>query len=77
MKKNEFLLEIDELLELDEGTLKGEEVLSDFEEWDSLAVISFIALADEKFDFIINGNELIEAKKVADLLNLVAEHIED
>ena len=46
MKKAQFLLALDELLELKPGTLKGSEKLSSFDNWDSLAVISLIALVD-------------------------------
>ena len=65
MKSNE------ELLELDAGGLKGDETLEGFESWDSLAVISFIALADEHFDIMVEGEALANATSVADLLRLV------
>ena len=48
MDRKEFLLALDEMLELDPGTLTGDETLESLEAWDSLAVISFIALVDEK-----------------------------
>ena len=48
MKRSDFLLLLDELLELPQGTLKGGEVLED-NGWSSIAVVGFIALADEQF----------------------------
>jgi acyl carrier protein len=76
MKKKDFLISLEDILELDEGSLKGTEPLDSFEEWDSLAVISFISLVDEMFDEIIDGDLLLDAKTVQDLLDLVSNHIE-
>lgn len=56
MNKQEFLNALEEILELDENTLKGDEVLMDIEQWDSLAFLSIIAMADEHFDIVIQGD---------------------
>lgn len=75
MNRNDFLLALDEMLELDPGTLKGPETLADIDSWDSLAVISFIALVDEKFSTVVSGERLAAAKTVEDLLTMVAEYV--
>ncbi|HZH27279.1 MAG TPA: phosphopantetheine-binding protein [Azospirillaceae bacterium] len=71
MTKTEFLAALDELLELDPGTLTGTEQLDDLDNWDSLAVVSFIALVDERLGLVVAGDALSKAKTVADLLALV------
>ncbi|HYC02653.1 MAG TPA: acyl carrier protein [Azospirillaceae bacterium] len=76
MNRKDFLLALDEMLELDPGTLQGPEVLKEIDSWDSLAVISFIALADEKFNVVVEGEKLAAAKTVDDLLALVADHVQ-
>lgn len=68
MDRKDFLLALDEMLELDEGTLTGDEELDSLDGWDSLAVISFIALVDEKLGIVVEGEKLAKAKTVADLL---------
>ena len=71
---NEKKLELlEDMLELDPGTLKPETVLEDLEEWDSVAVISFIALVDDEFDKVIKGVSVREQKTVGDLMALM-EH---
>lgn len=70
MNTTDFLLALDEMLELDPGTLTGTEALEDLENWDSLAVISFIALVDEKLGLVVEGEKLVKAKTVADLLTI-------
>jgi acyl carrier protein len=70
MTKADFLRELDEMLELTPGTLSGDEVLAEVDGWDSLAVISFIALVDEKLNLVVEGEKLARAKTVADLLDI-------
>jgi len=52
MTHDEFLLAMDRVLELPEGSLKGNENLDDLESWNSLAMVEYIALADT------NGSKL-------------------
>lgn len=75
MRREEFLREMDEMLELEPGTLKGPEALADLDGWDSLAVISFIALTDEKLDTVIDGESLAKAATVDDLLGLLGDRL--
>jgi len=75
MNKQEFLNELEEILELDPNSLKGDEVLSDIDEWDSLAFLSVIAMADENCDIVIEGDKLEKIQTVADLISLVKEHL--
>lgn len=75
MERNEFLLSLDELLELKPGTVKGSESLDSFEGWDSLAVISFMALVDEHFGVSLQPRKLAECKTVADLMALLGDRI--
>lgn len=70
MNSADFLRELDEMLELAPGTLTGDEKLVEVEGWDSLAVISFIALVDEKLGMVVEGEKLARAKTVADLLEI-------
>ncbi len=70
MDRKDFLLALDEMLELDAGTLTGSEELDSLDNWDSLAVISFIALVDEKLGLVVEGEKLAKAKTVDDLLAL-------
>ena len=75
MNRAEFLNEIEEILELDANTLSGPESLNDIEEWDSLAFLSVIAMADEQFDVVIQGDKLEQIETVDDLVALVQVHL--
>jgi len=70
MTKTEFYSELESMLELEAGTLKGTESLSELEGWDSMAVLSFIALADSKLGVVASPAALASCRTVPDLVNL-------
>ena len=65
----------DELLELEPGTAKGPETLDSFEGWNSLAVISLMALVDERFGLTLQPRRIAECQTVADLMGLLGDRI--
>ena len=74
MEKEQFLALIDELLELDSGTLKGDEEL-DSVDWNSIAVIGFMALVDEHFELSVSPASVARCKTVDDLAGLLGSKI--
>ncbi len=75
MHRSEFLPLLDELFELDSGTLKGSEDL-DAICWDSVRAIEFIVLVNEKFGLEVVPNSLMKAKTVDDLIALAGDKID-
>jgi acyl carrier protein len=70
MTRQDFLASIDEILELAPGTLKGPESLEDYPLWDSTAVISFMAVADNNNGAHLAPRDISGCKTVADLLRI-------
>ncbi|CAK7063308.1 phosphopantetheine-binding protein [Tissierella sp.] len=68
MTEKEKLEMLEEMMELEEGTLTPDSILADLEEWDSIAIISFIALVDDEFEKTIKGAQIREFKTIADAL---------
>ena len=68
----ELIALVEEILELEAGTVKLDDLLEDIE-WDSLANITFIAEIDTKLNQSIEGDALNECKTVKDLGALVAQ----
>lgn len=52
MDKQEFLGELANILDVD--AVNDGDILRDFASWDSLAVLSIVALADAKFGFTLS-----------------------
>jgi len=71
MTKKEFIEELESMLELEVGTIKGAELLVNLSGWDSMAAIGFIAMADQVAGVEVVPAELAQCKTVADLATLV------
>lgn len=76
MKKSEFLALIDDILEEPAGTVRPEQALDELPAWDSLAMVSFIAVVNGQFELTLQAERLKNAKTVDDLVALVGKHIE-
>jgi acyl carrier protein len=70
MTREEFLLEMDQILGLRAGTLRGEEKLEELQNWDSTALISLIVLAEQSNQAQISPDQVVGCSTVADLLRL-------
>ena len=76
MKTAEFIGHVEALLELNPGALQSSTKLADLPEWDSLAVMGFIAMMDTKFSMIVNVESISGATSVGDLVRLAGANIE-
>ncbi len=70
MTRDEFLLEMDEILGLPAGTLRGHEKLEELENWDSTALITLISLAETNNGVNMSPHQIVGCSTVADLLRL-------
>jgi acyl carrier protein len=73
MDKQLFYRKLDEMLELPEGIIHGPQQLADTAAWDSLAVISFIALADNQNHTSVPARLVSDCRTVDDLAALIGE----
>ncbi|MEI9897288.1 MAG: acyl carrier protein [Chthoniobacter sp.] len=62
---------LEQLVEVPAGTIQGNETLADFQGWDSLAVVGFIAAVDKHYQRAVPVQPLIEARTVGDLAALL------
>jgi acyl carrier protein len=71
MTEKEKLALLEEMLELDEGSLSPETSLESINEWDSVAALSLIVLMDEEFGRQLTGKEIKDLKYINDILSLM------
>lgn len=69
---------MEELLEqladiFDEDEVKGTDVLEDFEEYDSLSVLTIISFIGQKYNKTLTAKQVRECKTAQDLYNLIKE----
>jgi|688.fasta_scaffold2284144_1 acyl carrier protein len=65
---NEFISELESVLELDAGSLQLDKKLAEIEVWDSLAVLSFMAMMDSNYGATVVPSKLVECVTVCDLM---------
>lgn len=71
MELQKKLALIEDIMELDEGTLSPETMLGDIEEWDSLSALSFVVMLGDEFNRKISGNEIRAFRTVQDMLDVM------
>lgn len=71
MDKPAFFAAVAEILEADPAGLTGAETIDSVGNWDSLSVISFVAMVDSDLGQIVDGEKLKNARTLNDLAELV------
>ncbi len=71
MSTEEKIVIIEEIMDLDEGTLSESSVLADFDEWDSLSKLSLIATAKKQFNLVLKTETIKNFVTVADICNFL------
>jgi len=66
---DKFLKSLSEVFEIDD--IKPDDEFRDYEEWDSMAYLSVIAMIDENYDIVIPGEEFTKLNKVIDIYNYI------
>ena len=71
MTQEEKIALLEDMLELDGGTLAPETELSGIDEYDSMAKLSLIVLMDDEFSKKLTGEQIREFKTVQDILDFM------
>ncbi len=67
MTIEEKIAMLEEIMDLDEGTLSVDDNLEDYEEWDSLSKLSLIAEVKKQFGKVLSTNSIRSFKTVQDI----------
>ena len=70
MTREEFCIEMDEILGLPGGTIRGDEKLEELPNWDSTALVSFLVLAESNGGRSVSLADVASCVTVTDLLRL-------
>lgn len=73
MKEVEFFQELDEVFELDAGTIQPGDVFRDLPDWDSMTFLGLIAMVDEKTGVTLDPGDVLDCKSAHDLFCLVEQ----
>lgn len=72
MTRKQMLEELDRMFYLEPGTLTGAEKLKDISYWDSMAVLTFMSLLDERAGVAISPEAIVQCVTTGDLADLGA-----
>ncbi len=68
--EKDFLINVANILEID-NDLSLSDVFRDYQEWDSLALLSLLSMIDDEYEVIISEQKLNEMKTLNDILNFI------
>jgi acyl carrier protein len=76
MTRTIFLRMFEETIMAAPGSLTGNESLEALKDWDSLAVVVFIAQADDHFSISLSGDDILRCRTVNDLSGLLETRVQ-
>lgn len=71
--EKDFLKKFAEVLEIEDRELSLNDKFREYDEWDSLAFLSVIAMIDEEYDVLIEGKDFKKLETLGDILNAIKE----
>jgi len=63
--------QLKDILEIENIEVNLEDNFRDYENWDSMAALSVIAMIDDEFGVVINGEDFRQLNTVGDLIQAV------
>jgi acyl carrier protein len=72
--KNRFIELFKEALENEELEINMEDNFRDYDEWDSLTLLTVIAMIDEEYEIIIEGDRFDKLQTVGDVYNEIVKN---
>jgi len=76
MKRSEVIPELENVLGLEVGTINEEANIADVPQWDSMAILSFIAFVEDQFNLVLEGDQIAEVKTFKELFDLLGDKFE-
>jgi acyl carrier protein len=75
VKTAEFCAKLEDILEMPNGSIEALDRLENLKAWDSMAIMLFIAMADEQFHLSLDVSKIQACKTVQDLAGLLGQNV--
>ena len=72
MTRDEIIRMIEDMLDVESGSLTEQTLLADIEEYDSMAKLSLIVMSDDEFDKKLTGEQILKFVTIQDLLDFLS-----
>ena len=73
--EKKIIEQLKDILEIENIEVKLEDNFRDYENWDSMAALSVIAMIDDEFGVVINGEDFRNLNTVGDLIKAVKKRM--
>lgn len=70
----EFIIKLEDLFELAGGSINPQDNFKEYDEWDSLALLSLMAMLEDEYNMTIPREEFQKINTVEELYNFVKSH---
>lgn len=71
MNTEEFLANVKDVLEIEDREISLDDEFRSYDEWSSLAFLSLIAMIDDEYGVILDGNRFKTLHTLRDVLNAI------
>jgi len=69
-----FIESLEEVLEVDNGSVQGSDVFREYDEWDSITLLSLMAMLEDDYDITIPRNDFEAINTVQELFDYVIKN---
>lgn len=71
MDKADFLEKFKEAVEIENREIQPTDIFRDYDEWDSLANLSVIAMIDDEYDIVMDANTFAALTTIEELMEAI------
>ncbi len=72
MTRDEIIRMIEDMLDVESGSLTEQTLLADIEEYDSMAKLSLIVMSDDEFDKKLTGEQILKFVTIQDIVDFLS-----
>ena len=72
MTRDEIIRMIEDMLDVESGSLTEQTLLADIEEYDSMAKLSLIVMSDDEFDNKLTGEQILKFVTIQDIVDFLS-----
>ena len=65
---DDFLNELDDIFEVELGTIKASTIFKDLDEWDSVTLLSLVAVFEEEYGVVLSNDIIDKSNTILELL---------
>ena len=65
---DDFLNELDDIFEVELGTIKASTIFKDLDEWDSVTLLSLVAVFEEEYGVVLSNDIIDKSNTILELV---------